>query len=72
MSTFLTFYFIVNSFLAGYWMASNTDDMDFLDSLFMFLLIMWFATLFIILYYSLNLLIYLFKGLKKIFYDQDF
>lgn len=72
MSTFLTTYFILNSFLAGYYMASNTDDLDLLDSIFMFLLIMWFATLFIVLYYSLNFIIYLFKGLKKIFYDQDF
>lgn len=71
MTTFLTVYFILNSFIAGYFTATNTDDLDLLDSLFMFIIIMWFATFIIILYYCLKSLIFIFKSLKKLFYDQE-
>lgn len=71
MNTFLTLYFIINSFLCGYYMATNTDELDALDKLFMFFLIMWFAGLFISVYYILMILVFIFKSLKKIFYDQE-
>ena len=71
MSIFLTLYFVFNSFLAGYMFAIYTDDMDALDKLFLFFVVIWFAGILALVYYTSMLLVFIFKSLKKIFYDQE-
>lgn len=71
MSIYLALYFIFNSFLAGYMFAKYTDEMDALDKLFLFFVVMWFAGVLALFYYILMFLVFIFKSLKKIFYDQE-
>jgi hypothetical protein len=71
MSIYLALYFIFNSFFCGHFLATETDGWDALDKLFIYFVILWFAALLFSVYYLLMIVVFIFKSLKKIFYDQE-